>query len=178
MHVITGAPGTGKTAIIEALGADVVTVAEPAREILAEQRATGGAAVPDRDPAAFVALLLQRSIEKYLAYGSAGPTVFDRGIPDCAAYAAAWDLDTAEITTASALHRYTRPILITPPWAAIYSTDEERTMPFEWVQPFHDRIVAAYLTAGYDVVEVPRGPLADRVGFVLGIVTAGGMASS
>jgi predicted ATPase len=34
-HIITGAPGTGKTSILEGLGAKVHRFAEPARQVLA-----------------------------------------------------------------------------------------------------------------------------------------------
>lgn len=57
---------------------------EPAREVLAEQRASGGRGTWEQDASLFVNLLLQRSIEKYeAAHGSGQRVLFDRGIPDC-----------------------------------------------------------------------------------------------
>jgi predicted ATPase len=49
--VITGPPGSGKTPIVGELVASGFTgVAEPAREVIAEQRALGGDGVWDRNP--------------------------------------------------------------------------------------------------------------------------------
>ena len=82
LFILTGAPGTGKTAIRRQLGNEFRCVDEPAREILAEQRATGGSGTWDLDASLFVHLLLQRSIPKYAMARSSGETVvFDRGIP-------------------------------------------------------------------------------------------------
>lgn len=163
MHVLTGAPGTGKTALLSRLGHDVVTVEEPAREILAEQRAAG---VSETEPAAFVALLLERSIEKYLAHNATTPTVFDRGIPDCVAYANAAEVDPSDSRAAALRYRHADPVLILPPWEEIYTTDDERTMGFDLVVPFHERLVEAYEAAGYDLVEVPKDTVEARVAFV------------
>jgi predicted ATPase len=64
LFILTGAPGSGKTSILGRLGNEFRCVNEPAREILAEQRATGGSGTWDQDASLFVHLLLQRSIEK------------------------------------------------------------------------------------------------------------------
>jgi predicted ATPase len=86
LYILTGAPGSGKTAILERIGADVRWVHEPAREIIAEQRSVGGAGTHDRDRSLFVELLLQRSIDKHEAVQrSDGIALFDRGVPDCIA---------------------------------------------------------------------------------------------
>src|SRR6266536_2029706 len=86
--ILTGAPGSGKTAILNQLRSEFRCVDEPAREVLAEQRATGGIGTWDQDRFLFVHLLLQRSIQKYQSALRSGRTVvFDRGIPDCVVYA-------------------------------------------------------------------------------------------
>ena len=83
LFVLTGAPGVGKSAILRQLEGSFATVPEPAREVLAEERARGGAGVPDRDAARFVALLLERAIRTHDAAAESGVvTVFDRGVPD------------------------------------------------------------------------------------------------
>ena len=74
--------------------ADIRSMGEPAREVLAEQRAIDGDGTHDRDRSLFVALLLQRSVDKYeAAQHEESPVMFDRGIPDCITYAAVMDVD-------------------------------------------------------------------------------------
>ena len=166
--VITGAPGTGKTAILRALESTVAHVPEPAREVLAEQRAIGGTGTPQSDPSRFVELLLERSVEKHKAALRRGQSaLFDRGIPDCVAYARQLGGDPEPCRRAAAVYRYAPTVLVTRPWAEIYTTDDERKMSFEATLPFQQMMEEAYEEAGYELVEIPRGPIEERGAFVL-----------
>jgi predicted ATPase len=167
LFIITGAPGTGKTAILDQLGRDVCRVGEPAREILSEQRSIAGAGTPDRDPSLFLDLLLRRSIDKYTAAREReGPSVFDRGVPDCVAYSAHLGLDLAPSVSASQTYRYNREVLACEPWEEIYTVDEERTMSLASARVFHEELVEAYERTGYVLVEVPRDSVEHRAAFV------------
>ena len=107
LFILTGAPGTGKTVILRQLGNEFRCVDEPAREILAEQRATGGSGTWDEDASLFVQLLLQRSIETYAMARRSGETViFDRGIPDCIVYALLAGTDPTPSLEAADAYRY------------------------------------------------------------------------
>jgi predicted ATPase len=172
LSILTGAPGSGKTAILEHVGDEIRVVGEPAREVLEEQRSTGGAGTHDRDPALFVELLLQRSIEKYEAARRwEGSVAFDRGVPDCIAYAVVMGTDPAPSIEASKVYRYRNEVLVLEPWAEIYTVDDERTMSFGATMEFHDAIVEAYERTGYTRVQVPRGSVEERASFVHDFVT-------
>ena len=174
MHltVLTGAPGSGKTTVLDHVGGGIGIVGEPAREIIAEQRAAGGTGTSDQDPVLFVDLLLRRSIEKHTAAEDTdGPVVFDRGVPDCIAYALVLGVESSPSLEASRRHRYDREVLILPPWEEIYSTDDERTMSFADTIPFHEALVEAYERTGYTLIEVPRGSAEERGAFVRDVVT-------
>jgi predicted ATPase len=166
--VLTGAPGSGKTAILDALRPDIRCVDEPARRILAEQRRSDGRGTPDRDPTLFLRLLLERAISDHeAARPSDGPILFDRGVPDCVAYAILLCVDPADAREAALRFRYRAEVFIVEPWEEIYVTDEERTMTFSDTIPFHELIVGAYRTAGYELLVVPRADAAGRASFVL-----------
>ncbi|MEQ9814817.1 MAG: AAA family ATPase [Azospirillaceae bacterium] len=166
--VLTGAPGSGKSSVLAALAADgVATVAEPARQVLAQQRATGGDGVPDRDPGRFVDLMLARAVSAYDAAAGKSPVIFDRGVPDLFAYAEWYGLDTAAIAEAAARCRYEAPVFVAPDWPAIYRTDDERTMRFEEACRFGDSLRRAYRHCGYDLVDLPRADVATRSRFIL-----------
>jgi predicted ATPase len=171
LFVLTGAPGAGKTAILDRIGAGIHRVGEPAREILAEQRSVGGAGTHDRDASLFVDLLLERSIDKHeAAQRWEGPVVFDRGVPDCVAYAVLMGTDPTAARAASERYRYHPEVLVVEPWEEIYVTDAERTMSFADTIPFHAALVDAYERAGYSLVEVPRDSAANRAAFVRELV--------
>ncbi len=167
LFVLTGAPGSGKTAILDRLRGEFRCVNEPAREVLAEQRATGGRGTWDQEPSLFVRLLLQRSIEKYEAARRSGETViFDRGIPDCVVYAIRAGTDPSPSQTAVDAFRYQPHVLFLEPWGDIYETDEERIMSFEDTVSFSEALRDVYGRSGYTIVPVPATSIDDRADFV------------
>jgi predicted ATPase len=167
LFILTGAPGSGKTAILAQLGNEFTCVDEPAREILAEQRATGGSGTWDRDASLFVHLLLQRSIEKHaMARGLAGTVIFDRGIPDCVVYAVRAGIDPTPSLEAVEVYRYQPHVLFLEPWSDIYETDEERIMSFDDTVSFSQTLRDVYERSGYTLVDVPRDSIDGRAAFV------------
>jgi predicted ATPase len=167
LFILTGAPGSGKTAILGRLGNELTCVDEPAREVLAEQRATGGSGTWDQDAALFVHLLLQRSIEKYAMARRSGETVvFDRGIPDCIVYAVRAGTDPTPSVEAADAYRYQPHVLFLEPWSDIYDTDEERVMSFDDTVSFSKSLRDVYERSGYTLVDVPRDSIAGRATFV------------
>src|SRR5262245_16259296 len=138
-------------------------VNEPAREILAEQRATGGSGVYDKDPRLFCHLMLERAIADYERLADAGePAFFDRGIPDMVGYAEIFGLDPSAALAASRRYRYDDVVFALPAWPEIYVTDGERKMTFESARAFGDRVREVYLDLGYRIVEVPYDSVAAR----------------
>ncbi len=159
--ILTGAPGTGKTAVLAALDSAIQRHAEPARELLAEEPGI------DQRPDDFLAGLLARSIEKWEASaGAPGPVVYDRGVPDCGAYARYSGVDGTAADRAAAAYRYHPEVLLLEPWEEIYTTDAERTMTYDMTVRFHGCVLRAYGDTGYELVAVPRAPIAERAAFV------------
>jgi len=167
LFILTGAPGSGKTAILDQLKGEFRCVDEPAREVLAEQRTSGGRGTWDKDASLFVRLLLQRSIEKYEAACRSGETViFDRGIPDCVVYGLRAGTDPTRIHTAVDTFRYEPHVLFVEPWADIYQTDDERIMSFDETVSFSDTLRDVYERSGYTLVRVPQRSIDERADFV------------
>ncbi|HUL85713.1 MAG TPA: AAA family ATPase [Actinomycetota bacterium] len=167
LFALTGAPGTGKSAILNRLRGELLCVDEPAREVIAEERASGGRGTWDQDPSLFVSLLLRRSIEKYEAAPRSGERVlFDRGIPDCVVYAILAGADPEPSLTAVDAFRYEPHVLFLEPWSDIYTTDEERIMSFDDTVSFSEALRDVYVRSGYVLVDVPQMPIDARVAFV------------
>jgi len=165
--ILTGSPGSGKTAILSRLKGEFGCVDEPAREVLAEQRATGGRGTWDQDPSLFVHLLLQRSIEQYVVARRSDETViFDRGIPDCVVYAVRAGTDATPSVAAVDAFRYQRHVLFLEPWSDIYTTDEERIMSFDDTVSFSEELRDVYERSDYTLVRVPQTSIDDRAAFV------------
>jgi predicted ATPase len=168
--VITGAPGAGKTTLLNLLATRGYTcVPEAARQIIREQQATNGDAVPWSNTTAYINLMLDRSIASYLDHQHADqPTFFDRGLPDTLGYARIIQLpDPSPIRTACNPHRYANPIFVAPPWLEIYATDDQRKQTFdEAILSFH-QVLDAYHSCGYQTIPLPESTPEQRADFVL-----------
>ena len=163
LFILTGAPGSGKTAVLNRLREQFTCVNESAREILAEQRSTGGRGTWDQDPSLFVHLLLQRSIDEYEKARRLGrPVIFDRGIPDCVVYADRAEADPRPSLQAADTYRYHPHVLLIEPCVEIYETDEERVMTFEDTVLFGESLKQVYERAGYVLDILQRGSISDR----------------
>ncbi len=162
-YVITGMSGTGKTALLGGLrGLGYTGFDEPARAVLEAGVPHGDAFAP-----AFVTAMLERAVRDFGAARDSGTTFFDRGVPDIVAYARRFETsDAAPLHVANEL-RYDNPMFITPPWEAIFVPDEYRRASFDEYVVFHRALDAAYREAGYELLEVPRSTIAERVAFVL-----------
>ena len=171
--VITGPPGSGKTPLIEKLVASGFTgVPEPARAVLAEQRAVAGQATYDRDPQLFFDLLLARSLRDVVQHADTEKAVFfDRALPDLIGYAGLFGLDPAPAQAAAARYRYHHVVFVLPAWPEIYLTDDERRMSFRDAAAFGDQLRDIYEELGYVLVEVPRAPVGERAAFVIRAVS-------
>ena len=168
--VLTGGPGSGKTSLIAALArAGFACTAEAGRAIIQDQTAIGGHALPWGDPLAFAELMLSWEMRSYrAACAEARPVFFDRGVPDVAGYLQLIGMKVpAHVEKAAHAFRYHRRVFIAPPWPEIFRQDEERKQDFDEAVRTYEAMVAVYGRYGYELVELPRAPIGDRVRFVI-----------
>ncbi|WP_190808502.1 AAA family ATPase [Flagellimonas sp. S3867] len=175
--VITGAPGTGKTSIVNGLeDKGLLCFHEIIRDMTSQAKKEGNPETMVSNPLVFVDDALQ--FNKDLLYGRAAHfkksisskapiNIFDRGIPDVLAYMdffdQAYDL---EFTSVCEAHKYDA-IFIAPPWEEIYISDNERLETFDEAQKIHNALMHTYTQFGYDPIIIPKKPVHERVSFVL-----------
>jgi predicted ATPase len=157
---VTGGPGAGKTTLLRRLAERGQALApESARAVI---QACGGRP----EPARFCDLILERDIAAYSA--AEGLTFFDRSLVDAWATFRAYGLvpSPAAEDAVRAL-RYQPRAFIAPPWKAIYVQDAERDQTWAQAVATYDACAEAYLTWGYELVELPLTDVETRAAFVL-----------
>ncbi|MBT8235319.1 MAG: ATP-binding protein [Bacteroidia bacterium] len=178
--VITGGPGTGKTSVIKNLADNGFTcVPEIIRSMTEAAKlednpneiTTNPLAFVD-DPMAFNQKLLDGRKQQYIdALKEDSELIFfDRGIPDVLAYMDYFDQAYAdEFIRACDSHRYDK-VIILPPWKEIYSSDSSRLENFQEAMEIHEHLLATYKRFQYDPIFIPKGPVAERVSYILELI--------
>ncbi len=170
LFVITGGPGVGKTALLHELQRrGFACVPEAARQIIQEQVKNGGDAVPWLNMERYSALMLQKSVDDYLAHADATRvTFFDRGILDTVTHFRLAGLAlTDEAPRQVQQYCFNRRVFLLPPWREIYCTDSERKQTFEESVTTYHVNKAVYAEHGYELLEVPLAPVTERADFIL-----------
>jgi predicted ATPase len=178
-YVLTGAPGAGKTAIVRQLELDGHRVVEEAAtDVIALHQAIGDAE-PHATPAfidAIVGLQRRRQQAAETSAGADGSIVFFDRSPVCTLALCRYlrypesRLLTAEVGRLLRCGSYARTVFFVRSLGFVTPTPARRisladSLVFEEV---HER---TYRELGFRLVDVPPGPLADRVAVVRREVT-------
>ena len=168
-YIITGAPGTGKTAIINTLMQKGYSCAEEiSREIIAEQLSIGGDILPWKNQIAFENHIANLRKEQYLNSSKNKNYFFDRSSIDCVAYLKANKLAiTTEINQIIEQCVFNKEVFITPFWEEIYINDGERVEGIQEAINIENSLIETYKSLGYTLVKVPKLSVNERVNFIL-----------
>ncbi len=165
-QVITGAPCSGKTTLIEALEARGYSVVhELARAQIQRELAKGRTLAEIKAGAlAFQGHILAEKIRTEAAFSPDQRLFFDRALPDSIAYFTLHGLDTGPIFQACQRFRYQAVFLLQ---RFPFQADGVRSEDEAIAQKLESLVIDAYEGLGYRLIHVPRMPLARRVEFVL-----------
>lgn len=169
--VITGGPGAGKSSLIDALAADgFPIVAEAGRDIIRDQMACGGTALPWIDPAAFAQTMLDHDIAAYTQCARRADdslVFFDRGVVDIVGYLTLIGLPIpSSLDMAAHRLRYRPLVFIAPAWREIYAQDTERKQDFDEARRTEAAMREVYLRYGYTLIDLPHASVAERITFI------------
>jgi len=172
--VLTGGPGSGKSAIIDLLSTQgYACVQEVGRQIIQEQLAMGGNALHWGDRVKFRDLMLTRSIKDYEAYFQTKDWVFfDRGIPDLVGYSYLINEPVSQACQQAVQdYRYYSTVFMAPPWEEVYQNDAERKQDFQEAIDTYEAIKRGYQENGYHIVVLPKYSVSDRIAFIFDVLS-------
>ncbi len=165
--LISGAPGSGKTSIINELSnIGYRCHKEISREIIAHQIAVRGKITPWEDLQGFSKIVLEKRIAQF------NDTIndiefYDRGIIDIIAYMRKDDLKIKpDWIRIAKEYRYFNKVFITPPWKEIYHKDDQRMEDFNTSIRVHEFMVSTYKSFGYEVLLMPKVNISKRINFI------------
>lgn len=165
-HVITGAPCSGKTTLINLLaGVGFRVVPEAGREYVEREIARGRTLEEIRaDDIAFDRVIKALQLETERGLRPEHTLFLDRGLPDCLAFFRLAGLDLNEILSECFHHRYASVFVLDrfPTQQDCARIEDELTA--EYLDEWHAR---DYTSLGYDVIRVPVLPPEARLEFVL-----------
>ncbi|NNL15100.1 MAG: ATP-binding protein [Flavobacteriaceae bacterium] len=171
--VITGGPGTGKSAIIaELLQRGHNCMLEISRQVTLEARKNGTEQLFLTNPLLFSELLLKGRKKQFTeANNSDSELVFmDRGIPDVLAYMDyIGDIYPMEFIETCKTHVYDH-VFILSPWQEIYVSDSERYENFEQAVKIHHHLLNTYERYDYHLIDVPFENVKKRADHILDII--------
>ena len=177
LYVITGGPGVGKTTLLQELQQrGVHVIPEIARQLIKEQQAINGDALPWKNKRLYRDLMFQRSFESFEKvmeeHQGYAPIFFDRGFLDAICYASLTGIPIEnDMKILAQTCRYNDHVFILPPWKAIYETDAERKQDWNEAVFTYNKMIQTYRSYQYNLVEVPKAPITERADFILEFLT-------
>ena len=166
--VITGAPGTGKTSIINELKKKKYNCYdEVSRKIISDQIDSNGDILPWKNLLKFSekvfkirkSQLLESNNQLYF---------FDRGIIDVYAYMEVEKLKIPKEYYNDCLkYRYNKNVFYTPIWEKIYQKDKQRKESINQAKLIESHIINSYKNFGYKLIKIPKTNINERVNFIL-----------
>ena len=164
--VISGAAGTGKSSLIEALRKNgFPCLNEVSRIIIDEQLKQDGDLLPWKNIKAFSQRCIEETnyqLEKHPSFAFC-----DRGLLDYQVHALVRNVKPdSEVTMKECNELYHAIVFYCPLWESIYEQEPQRPEPFE-----HQMIVDSvsrkvYADAGFEIIEIPKASIKERYLFV------------
>lgn len=168
--VLTGAPGTGKTTVLNLLRSkDYFCMEEVSREIIKEAEQKGTKRMFLSEPILFSQKILDKRIDQYLESSKSSEVFcfFDRGLPDVTAYLNSTQTPFDDFFELSNHKHLYDVVFVFPPWKEIYTKDNERFETYDEALKIHKEIIDEYKKTHQNIVVVPKTTPNERLEFVL-----------
>ena len=169
-NLLIGGPSTGKSTVLEALSdRGYWCFPEISREVTQEARQLGIEHLFLDEPLKFSEMLLKGRIKQFEEAETLNTheVFIDRGIPDVTAYMDHFNEKyPLDFINANKKYHYDNVFLF-PIWNDIYTQDDERFEDLELAQNLQHSLITTYENLGYDLIEIPKSRINERIEFIL-----------
>jgi predicted ATPase len=167
--VISGCSGGGKSTLLAELARrGHRTFAEPGRDIVKAELASGGDALPWTNPQRFAERCIALAVEHLTASENDTRAFFDRSLIDAVSAIEHMRLPVPDAARrALEAKPYNRRVFMAPPWPELFATDAERRHTFEEAKAEFERLLVSYGRLGHDTVLLPKDSVPKRADFIL-----------
>ena len=167
-YIITGAPGTGKTSIINELKKRGYECSEEiSRNIIIEQLKKKGKSLPWEDLTSFSLKVFNKRLNQFKNANKNKIHFFDRSIIDVIAYMRIKNLNTSSFILQTKNIKYNKTVFHTPIWENIYINDNERKEDIKTAIKIEKKIIKTYQEFNYNIINIPKISVKERADFIL-----------
>ena len=165
--VITGAPSSGKSTLLDALAFRGFFVRPEAARILIDEQMSRGKTLGEirADEEAFQQDGLRMKIEAENKADSKSLIFWERAIPDTIAYLEHIQGDSKIAQEASLIRTYRKVFLLDP--LPLFETDYARVESKTQALEIYRALERTYFKLGYSMIKVPVLPISERVKLIL-----------
>ena len=167
-YVITGAPSTGKSSVINELKKmNFVCHEEIAREIIKENKETNRNVFPWVNMREFSDMVYDR-MKSRGKHQSDDLCFLDRSVVDLIGYMEfANEKAPSNYSEFAKSSRYAKKVFIMPIWTSIYTNDQERKESIEEAKTIDHNLRKSYKKLGFKLIDVPMLSVKERAKFIL-----------
>jgi len=164
-YIITGAPGTGKTSLINILKKTVPCMDEVSRKVIIEEQKNNTNGTPWGNIERFTKLVFDATT-KELNHTNA--IICDRSLLDLEAYLTIENKPTPTyLQDFNYSETYHKKVFFAPTWFDIYCKDGQRLQEFEYCLKLEKSLLKHYIKKGFEITMLPKSTLAVRSKMVL-----------
>jgi len=164
-YIITGAPGTGKTTLINLLKNRFSCMDEVSRKVITEEQQNNRNGMPWADINRFSELVFTRTKKELLTSDS---QFCDRSVLDLEAYLSVEKKEIPDYLKNFCYKKnYHKTVFFTPTWFAIYQQDPQRLQEFDYCLKLEKSLLEHYKSKGFKIIILPRFSAIKRKKLIL-----------